>query len=134
MNEKTPLIGTPVNLTVFRVDYEFKKAPRKEKLPKAAKPELDKVGPNTMFIASSDPSGQDVFSIAQRLVLGPNPYEGSDFRLLQQQRALDVMGLASVTSWDKIDGKASDGGEVPTGEVGENETDEDSSPPDNSLN
>lgn len=134
MNEKTPLIGTPVNLTVFRVDYEYKKAPRVAKLPKSAKKEQEKVGPNTLFVCSSDPSGQDVYEIVKRRVLGPTPYEGHDFRLLQQQRALDVSGTATVTSWELLDGNATESPVNTEEESEEEEGDGGGDPPVSSLN
>lgn len=103
--QESILIGTPANVTVFIVDYKYTKPPRQQKLPRSAKAEDDTVE-NRTFIISSDPSGRDVFDIVQRLVLGPKPYEGSDFRVITQQRMLDAMGLAQVTSWEKLDGNA----------------------------
>lgn len=97
--------GTPANLTVWQCDYSFQKPPRAGKLPSSAKKENDKVE-NRVIIASSDPSGKDCFEIARRLVLGANPYTGSDFRLLVCVRMLEVMGLVGVTTWDKLEGKA----------------------------
>lgn len=138
MSEQNPiLLGTPVNVTVFIVDYQFTKAPRKSKLPKAAKAEEEKVQ-NRAVVCSGDPSGRDVFDIVQRLVLGAKPYDGSDFRVLNQQRVFDAQGLAIATSWDKLDGAAPlvPGAEV----VDESEDDEedgdgeDGSPPVSNLN
>ena len=103
--QESILIGTPANVTVFIVDYKYTKPPRQQKLPRSARAKDDSVE-NRTFIISSDPSGRDVFDIVQRLVLGPNPYEGSDFRVITQQRMLDAMGLAQVTSGEKLDGKA----------------------------
>src|SRR6478609_6609333 len=103
MNENNDaLIGTPVNLTVFSVVYEYSKPPRVEKVPKSAKKEIDKVQ-NRAIVSSSDPSGRDLFLITQRLVLGTKLYDGHDFKVLAYQRMFDVMGLATVTTWDKLD-------------------------------
>lgn len=118
MNENdTPLIGTPVSLTVFVVDYVYTKPPRKAKLPKSAGKAKDseKVA-NTVVVTTGDPTGQDIFLIAKRLVLGPNPYEESDFKLLKVQRAFEAAGLAQVTSWEKISGSASENGNLITEE------------------
>ncbi len=103
--QESILIGTPVNVTVFVVDYKYTKPARKHKSPKSARPDEDTVE-NRIVITSSDPTGRDVFDITKRLVLGANPYEGADFRIVTQQRMVDAMGLAQVTSWEKLDGKA----------------------------
>lgn len=92
-------------MTVFIVDYIFTKPPRTQKLPSAAKKEDEKVS-NRIILTSSNPSGEDCYEIARRLVLGPNPYAGSDFRVLSCQRMVDSMGLVGVTTWEKLDGKA----------------------------
>src|SRR6478752_4687525 len=106
MNENnTPLIGTPVNVTVFMVTYEYSKPKREAKVPRSAKSEIDKVR-NQVPIVSGDASGADIFPITRRLVLGPNPYAGNDFRILASQRVVDAMGLATATTWDKLDGQA----------------------------
>jgi len=114
MNENiTPLLGTPVNVTVFMVTYEYKKPKRKSKLPGSAKKD-DDVVQNRVPIVSGDPSGADAYSITKRLVLGVSPYEGHDFRVLFLQRLVDAMGLATPTTWDKLDGQAPVNAEIPT--------------------
>lgn len=132
MNETdSVLLGTPVTVTVFVVDYQYIKPQRKHKLPKTAKVEEEKVQ-NRLIVTSGDPSGRDVFEIAKRCVLGAKPYEGSDFRVLMQQRMVDAMGLAMVTSWAKLDGQAP--AEVGV-EIGKGEpSDEGGVPPVSSLN
>jgi hypothetical protein len=133
MNENNvALVGTPVNLTIFVVDYEYSKPPRKEKLPRSAKREAEKVK-NRVIVTSGDPTGEDVFKIARWLVLGSNPYEGNDFRILNQQRMVDAMGLASVTSWDKLSGHAPESLDSNLVEV-EDEEEGSSAPSDPNLN
>jgi hypothetical protein len=112
---KTPLIGTPVSVTLFIVDYQYTKSPRKDKLPKSSKKE-DDVVKNTAVISTGDPTGQDVYGIAKRVVLGAVPYDGNDFRVLRVQRAFDAIGLAQVTSWEKIDGQAPEEAGVAVGD------------------
>lgn len=134
MSEQTVLLGTPVNVTVFQVHYEYKKPPRTEKLPRSASKENDVVV-NQIVLTTGDASGRDIFDIAKRMVLGPDPYDGNDFRILQFHRVVDAMGLATVTSWEKLDGKAT---EVP-GVLAKNEDDEEDdggeqSPPGSELN
>ncbi len=97
--------GTPANLTVWICDFSFNKPARKEKIPGSAAKEIDKVM-NRIIISTSDPSGDDCYRVARRLVLGEFPYEGSDFRMLSCQRMVEVMGVVGVTTWDKLDGKA----------------------------
>jgi len=129
MNENNiMLIGTPVNVTAFAVVYQYTKAPRIEKNKRTAKADDDKVV-NEVVVVTGDPSGRDIFDIAQRLVLGPNPYKESDFRVIQQRRVFDAMGLASVTTWDKLDGQAP---ETP-GVVVDNDDEEDGPNDDGSI-
>lgn len=133
---KTPLIGTPANVTVFAVDYEYQKPGRKNKLPKSAKKEDDSVK-NTAVIITGDPSGEDLYGITRRVVLGADPYEGSDFRILIARRVCDAMGLAQVTTWAKIDGKATEAvGEIATDDEEDDDdgTDGGSMPPGAELN
>lgn len=97
--------GTPATCTVWVAQYCFTKPARKVKVPGSAKKEDDKVF-NSVVISSSDPSGKDCYDIARHLVLGPVPYDGSDFRLLVCTRQCEVMGFVGVTTTEKLAGKA----------------------------
>lgn len=99
------MLGTPVNCTIFVCVYSFKKPARKSKVPGAAKKEDDLVS-NRIIIVAGNPTGEDCFHIVRRLVLGEIPYPGSDFKLISCDRMNDAMGLAGITTWEKLDGKA----------------------------
>lgn len=99
------MIGNPASATVWAVTYSFKKPPRKSKMPKSVKKEDETVS-NQVVITTADPTGADIYHVACRIVLGEIPHDGHDFRILQSQKVADVMGLALVSTWEKLDGKA----------------------------
>lgn len=124
-------VSTPASATVFVITYTFIKPPRAGKVPSSVKREIDKVQ-NEVVILTSDPSGEENYRVAKRLVLGENPYEGNDFRVLVSRRICDAMGVVCVTDWKSLDGKAPEESGViveSDDDGGEGENDGGSQPP-----
>lgn len=50
----------------------------------------------SVIVATSDPSGEDLFTVARTAVLGAKANADSEFTLIQVQRVADVKGTAQT--------------------------------------
>ena len=117
-------LGSPVSLTVWLVTYCFDKPARKGKLPKSVKQDDEKVH-NQVVISTADPSGGDNYKVAKFVVLGEQPFEGNNFRVLHYQRMADAMGFAQLEPLEKIAGAAPENTGAQGAEMKDDPEDED---------